>query len=561
MLDHKEFLRRLAEMGLPPSDPVWVAAGTEEVLKAIAEMDAARAAFDYETDGAVVKVLDFAQRATLGWTSKAPRWAMAYKYAAERGETRLLGIDVQVGRTGALTPVAKLETIFISGTNVSNATLHNIEEIHRKDIRVGDLVLVEKAGEIIPAVIGVSPNNARAEDSQVFQMPTICPSCGGPVIKDPGEVATRCLNAECPAQAQRKLEHFASRGAMDIEGLGEKMVALLLEHKLVANIPDIYKLRAHADYLANIDRLGQKSIENLLNGIEGSKTRPLWKLIFGIGIIHVGATTARSLATNFGSMKALAATSEADLKAVPDIGEVVAKSIRLFFENEHNQHVIKELEELGLNLGSETDEAAAAEIRAKAAALQAGPAKAEGRFGGTTWVITGTLGQPREHFEELIRANGGKTSGSVSKKTTYLLRGEEAGSKLTKAQELGVKVLDEAAFTELLEAEWTPPEPPGELQLDLSDAAAKPKAAKPAPAGDGKLSGTTWVITGTLSQPREHFEELIYQHGGKPSGSVSANTTYLLAGEKAGSKLAKAESLGVKVIDEAAFLALLEGEG
>ena len=566
--DHLEFLSGLRAMGLPPSDPVWTADTVEDVLKAITEIDAARGALDYETDGAVVKVLSFAQRAALGLTSKAPRWAMAYKYAAERGETRLLDIDVQVGRTGALTPVAKLETIFISGTNVSNATLHNIEEIHRKDIRIGDLVMVEKAGEIIPAVIGVSPANERGPESVQFEMPTECPSCGGPVVKDPGEVATRCLNAECPAQAQRKLEHFASRGAMDIEGLGEKMVALLLQHKLVATIPDIYRLADHALTLAGIDRLGQRSIENLLAGIEASKTRPLWRLLFGIGIIHVGVSTARSLAIHFGSMKALSVATEAELQAIPDIGEVVAKSIRLFFENEHNLHIIAELAELGLNLGSEAEEVAAAEIRAKAAAIIAGAASAEGRFGGTTWVITGTLSQSREHFEEVIRANGGKTSGSVSKKTSYLLCGTDAGSKLTKAAELGVKVLDEAAFNELLAAEWTAPEltaVPLELDLGLDTPKSPARATKPAgapkpapaPVAGGKFSGTTWVVTGTLSQSREHFEELIWQNGGKTSGSISKLTSYLLCGEKAGSKLAKAEELGVKVLDEAGFTKLL----
>ncbi|MEO5721859.1 MAG: NAD-dependent DNA ligase LigA, partial [Chthoniobacterales bacterium] len=388
--------------------------------------------FAYQTDGAVVKVDRFAQRATLGYTAKSPRWAIAYKYEAERVETRLLDILIQVGRTGVLTPVAALEPVTVSGSRVARATLHNEEEIERKDIRIGDIVVIEKAGEVIPAVVSVR-TELRTGAERVFKMPGKCPECGSAVQKDEGQVAVRCVNAQCPAQLRRRLEHFAGRGAMDIEGLGEMMVGQLVARELLHDVSDIYHLDEAK--LGTLDRVGEKSIRNLLVAIEGSKTRPLWRLIFALGILHVGVTSSRALANQLRSMEALMASTVEELQRIPDVGEVVGQSIHGFFQEPANRKLIARLAEAGLRLAEEGP--------APATADESSP------FSGT-WVITGTLSQAREEIAEEILARGGKVSGSVSKKTRYLLAGEEAGSKLEKAKKLGVKTLSEAEFREML---------------------------------------------------------------------------------------------------------------
>jgi DNA ligase (NAD+) len=404
----------------------------EEILAAIRHIDETRHSLPFETDGAVVKVNSFAQRERAGFTSKAPRWAIAYKYRPEQAETRLRGIVIQVGRTGVLTPVAELDPVFVSGSTVARATLHNEEEIARKDIRIGDLVIVEKAGEVIPAVIGVK-KEARTGDEQIFRMPDHCPVCGGDIVRDPEQVAVRCINAACPAQVRRKLQHFASRGAMDIEGLGEAMVEQLVEHRLAQDVSDLYKL--DNERLAVVPRTGAKSIENLLTGIRESKTRPLWRLIFGLGILHVGATGARNLARHFHTIEPMMNAGEDELQRVPDVGEIMGRSIFAFFRDEHNRALIGRLRDAGLNMG----ESDPREVPAANAPLA-----------GTTWVITGTLSEEREAIAEIIRKHGGKVSSSISKKTTCLLAGEEAGSKLAKAESLGVKVVTEPEFREMI---------------------------------------------------------------------------------------------------------------
>ena len=404
----------------------------EEVLAAIRRIAETRHALPFETDGAVVKVNSFAQRERAGFTSKAPRWAIAFKYAAEQAETRLLDITIQVGRTGVLTPVAEFEPVVVSGSEVARATLHNEEEIARKDIRIGDIVFVQKAGEVIPAVVGVK-TGARTGSERVFHMPDKCPVCGGDIVRDPEQVAVRCINAVCPAQLRRKLQHFASRGAMDIEGLGEVMVEQLVSLDLARDVSDIYKLTA--ERLAIIPRTGAKSIENLLDGIAQSKSRPLWRLIFGLGILHVGVTGARNLAGHFRTIDPLMNAGPDELERIPEVGEIMGQSIAAFFRDDHNRALIQRLRDAGLNMG-EHDPA---------------PAPAAGApLGGTTWVITGTLSQEREIIAEQIRAHGGKVSSSISKKTTYLLAGEEAGSKLAKAESLGVKILSEPEFRALI---------------------------------------------------------------------------------------------------------------
>jgi DNA ligase (NAD+) len=427
---HSELFALLKKLGLPGSERWWLADSVDEILKAIHELDRIRHDFAYQTDGAVVKVDAFAQREVLGYTAKSPRWAIAFKYEAERVETKLLDILVQVGRTGTLTPVAALEPVVVSGSTVARATLHNEEEIARKDIRIGDTVLIEKAGEVIPAVVSVR-TDLRTGTEKKFRMPKKCPECGSAVVKDEGQVAIRCVNSQCPAQVRRRIEHFASRGAMDVEGLGEAMVGQLVQQKLIADVGDIYSLQAGP--LNALERMGEKSVSNLLEGIERSKTRPLWRLLFGFGILHVGVSAARALADHFPDLDAVAQSSVEELQQIPDVGEVVGKSIHQFFREPHNLALIEKLRKAGLKFEAEP----------KSESATPG-------FKNTTWVITGTLSQSRDEIAELIRARGGKVSGSVSKKTSYLLAGEEAGSKLEKAKKLGVRTLNEAEFRKML---------------------------------------------------------------------------------------------------------------
>ena len=427
---HSELFSLLQKLGLPGSEKWWRADSIEEILGAIHELDRIRRDFAYQTDGAVVKVDAFAQRDVLGFTAKSPRWAIAFKYEAERVETRLLDILIQVGRTGTLTPVAALEPVVVSGSTVSRATLHNEEEIARKDIRIGDTVLIEKAGEVIPAVVSVRVD-LRTGAEKKFRMPKQCPECGSAVVKDEGQVAIRCVNSQCPAQVRRRIEHFASRGAMDNEGFGEAVVNQLVQKKLLADVGDIYTLSAPV--LLELERMGEKSVANLLEAIEQSKSRPLWRMLFGLGILHVGVSASRALADHFPNLDAIRESSVEELQQIPDVGEVVGRSIHEFFREPHNLAVMEKLRKAGLK-------------------FEADP-KVEGAapgFKNTTWVITGTLSESRDEIAELIRARGGKVSGSISKKTSYLLAGDDAGSKLEKAKKLGVRILNEADFRQML---------------------------------------------------------------------------------------------------------------
>ena len=419
----------LDKAGLRKADLVWTVNSADEAVAAIRELDEKRRALPYETDGAVIKVDDFGDQRELGATSKAPRWAIAYKYAPEQAETKLVAVDIQVGRTGALTPVARLEPVFLSGSTVSNATLHNFEEIERKDIRVGDRVIIEKAGEIIPAVVSVLKEK-RTGDEHTIHAPTHCPVCNAIATKDAEQVVIRCTNPDCSEQVKRRLEHFVHRGAMDIAGLGSEKVGQFVDAKLICNVADIYDLDEQR--LAGIERLGAKSIDNLIKGIRDSKQQPPWRLIFGLGILHVGASGARSLLDHFGSIDKLAEASIEELTQVQDIGGVVAPSIHAWFRDERNIALLARLRSAGLTFANPQAE------------------QLSDKLAGTTWVITGTLSQGRDEIADLIRAHGGKVSGSVSGKTTYLLAGEEAGSKLDKATKLGVKVLDEAAFRSMI---------------------------------------------------------------------------------------------------------------
>ena len=422
-----DLLRWLKKTGLPVVPKFWEAEDEAEVRKAIAALEKIRHDFAFETDGAVIKLDDFKRRDQAGSTSKAPRWAMAYKYEAERARTRLNSVTVQVGRMGTLTPVAELDPVQIAGSRVARATLHNEEEIARKDIRIGDWVFVEKAGEVIPAVVGVDLK-ARTGKEKKFKMPENCPSCGSKVFRDPELTAVRCINPDCPAQIRRRLEHFGARGAMDIEGLGEAMVDQLVAEGLVEALPDIYALKGNE--VAALERMGERSTANLLAAIEGSKEQPLWRLLFALGIMHVGASVARKLADKFHTLDKIAEASVEELESTEDVGQVVAEEIHSFFRLPHNKKLIESLRKHALNFGEHDKRSA--------------PASQE--LSGETWVITGTLDRPRDEIAELIRRHGGTVSGSVSKKTSYVLAGEEAGGKLDKAKSLGVPVVDEKQF-------------------------------------------------------------------------------------------------------------------
>lgn len=427
------WLAYLKDQGLPTPEWIKHCRSKAELLTAINELDQLRATFAYETDGAVIKVNTLASRTRLGSTAKAPRWAMAYKYAAEQAVTKLNGVTFQVGRTGVITPVAELEPTLLAGSTVARATLHNFDEVKRKDIRIGDQVAIEKAGEVIPAVVRVLTEQ-RTGAEQVIEPPTTCPACNQPLAWE--GLFLRCTNPDCSAQIKRKLQHFAHRGAMDIEGLGEALVDQLVEAKLVRDIADIYTLTE--EQLLTLDRMAEKSARNLLAGIEASKSRDLWRLIFGLGILHVGAGAARQLQNHFTDLDALAAATVEQLLTIDEVGDIVAASIVDYFSKPENRDRLEKLRAHGLNLKA-PDRAPIVDtpLRDK------------------TLVITGTLSQPREHYEEIIRRLGGKVSSSVSKKTHYLLAGTDAGSKLTKAQKLSVPILDEEAFTKLAESTST----------------------------------------------------------------------------------------------------------
>ena len=433
---HEGFHQLIRHWGLPTVEKYWHARGIDAVIDAVRELDARRDAFAYATDGAVIKLDSLALQREAGATAKAPRWAMAYKFAAERAETELLAISIQVGRTGVLTPVAELAPVQLAGTTVARATLHNRDEIARKDIRVGDFVRVEKAGEIIPAVIDVNLDKRRPECVS-YSFPEYCPECRTPVVQYEGEVAVRCPNPACAAQVRRRVRHFASRACVDIEGLGEAMVDTLVDRGWVRAVPDIYRL--DRERLVTLGKSVEKSTDNLLAAVGRSKTAELWRFIHGLGIPHVGASASKDLARRFRSLEALAEATYDDFvgdkktSRIDGIGETMALAILGFFNEPANRALVAELSALGV----------APTVAAQAAAGTA--------LAGKTFVLTGTLPTlTREQAAELIESAGGKVSSSVSKKTHYVVAGEEAGSKLAKAQSLGVPVIDEAGLRTLL---------------------------------------------------------------------------------------------------------------
>lgn len=420
----------IKEFGLPANEYPKVCKSISEVHEVIKEWDELRHTLPYETDGVVIKINQTHLRDQLGSTSKFPRWAIAYKFEAEQATTVINDITLQVGRLGTITPVAELEPVLLAGTTVKRASLHNEDEIHRKDIRIGDTVVVEKAGEIIPQVISVV-NPDRKDRSKEFEFPKTCPACDAQLIKYEGEVAWRCINPECPPQVRIKIEHFAARDALDIEGLGESVVDQLVSEKLIFNYSDLYDLTI--DRIIPLERMAEKSAQNLINGIASSKNQPFEKVLYALGIRFVGKTVAKDLAEAFKTLENLQSATEDELLGVDSIGPRIAESVIEFFSNEINQKILAKLQSAGLQFEIEEKELASNILEGKKI------------------VLTGTLPTlSRNEAKELIEKNGGKTASSVSKNTDYVLAGESAGSKLTKAQDLGVEILDEEQFLSMI---------------------------------------------------------------------------------------------------------------
>ena len=449
-----ELLQWLRKAGFHVNPDVRLCTTAEEVRGFCRECLDRRESLPYEIDGVVVKVNDFARQRAMGFTARAPRWAIAFKFPPEEKTTLLRDITVQVGRTGALTPVAELVPVVVAGSTVARATLHNLDEVHRKDVRVGDTVIVRKAGDVIPEVLG-PVLSLRSPEARIWEMPSVCPSCGSPVVRDPGEVAFRCISIDCPAQALERLLHWASRGALDIDGMGEEIVSRLVESGRVADVADYYSLSE--EELASLDmgrvkadgepvRLGRTVAKKLVAAIEASKGRSFARVLFGLGIRHVGKTTAEAIAAAYPSMDALASAGEDELAGIYGVGPKVAHGMWLFFRTPDNTSVIERLRAAGVTMA---DEAVAVGEEVPQV------------LAGLTFVLTGTLtrsGMTRDEAGARLKAMGAKVSGSVSKKTSFVVAGENAGSKYDKAVALGVPVLDEAQLLNLLETGEVPRE-------------------------------------------------------------------------------------------------------
>ncbi len=428
-LTHDETLCRLAELGFRVLSHRALAKTGEEIVAHIEKLGALRDELPFDIDGVVIKIDALADRVTLGEGTNTPKWAVAYKFPPERKETKLLDITVAVGRTGVLTPTAVLSPVRLAGTTVSRATLHNEDFIREKDIRIGDVVTLQKAGDIIPEVVAAHPE-LRGGGERVFTMPDRCPSCGEPVTREADEAAVRCTNAACPAQLSRGLEHFASKDAMNIEGLGPQLIEALLAADLVHDAADLYRLSA--EKIAALDRMGEKSADNLIAAIERSKSAGLERLVYALGIRNVGEVAATALAARYQTLSALFSATREELLAIPDFGEITADAVLDFFGHPQNRALAARLEEAGL-------------------LTQAVAAPTGDKLAGLTFVLTGTLdGMTRDEASAAIRAAGGKVSGSVSAKTSFVVAGEEAGSKLTKAQSLGVKVIGKEDLLRML---------------------------------------------------------------------------------------------------------------
>ncbi|HYI92790.1 MAG TPA: NAD-dependent DNA ligase LigA [Bryobacteraceae bacterium] len=424
---HWETLEKLSDLGFKVNSTRAVCGGLDELMAFCRKWEEGRDTLPYEIDGVVAKVDSRRQQESLGYTSKAPRWAIAFKYPARQAETQVEGIEVQVGRTGALTPVAHLKPVAVSGVMVSRATLHNEDEVERLGVQIGDTIVIERSGDVIPKVIRVK---VEGENRRPFRMPKSCPVCSGDIVREPGEAASRCINTNCPARLRESVLHFAARSVMNIDGMGESLVNQLVENKIVRSVADLYELTA--EKLMELERMGRKSADRVIQNIDASRKQPLPRVLNGLGIPFVGERTATILADTFGHLDTIRDADMETLQAAQEVGPKVAHSIRRFFDESHNRELVERLRAAGLQFEH---------VKRKTA----------GTLAGKTFVLTGTLPEwSREEAKERIELAGGKVSGSVSKKTSYVVAGEDAGSKLDKARELGVKILDEAGLRELL---------------------------------------------------------------------------------------------------------------
>ena len=430
---HSDSLEYLKKLGFSVSENYKICKSIDEVIEFIEYWTENRGSLKFDIDGMVVKVNNIEQRNEMGFTAKSPRWAIAYKFPAERKKSKILDIEVEVGRTGTITPTAILEPVRLAGTSVSRATLHNEDFIREKDIKLFDHVIVQKAGDIIPQIVEVVKED-RTGDEKDFVMPSVCPECGEPTVRLEGEAAVKCINISCPAQIRRGMIHFVSREAMDIDGMGESIITLFLKEGLIKDVSDIYYLKK--EQIVPLERMGEKSADNLIKAIEKSKSNDLWRLINGLGIRFVGVKGAKILASNFSSLDEIMNADVERLQQLEEFGSIMSESVVKFFKEEQNLAVIQKLKEAGVN-------------------TEAGEDKSEGipqLFEGMKIVLTGTLPTlKRNQAKEIIELRGGKATSSVSKSTTFVLAGEEAGSKLTKANDLGIKVIDEDMFLKLSE--------------------------------------------------------------------------------------------------------------
>ncbi|MDQ3022075.1 MAG: NAD-dependent DNA ligase LigA [Bacteroidota bacterium] len=433
---HLESIQLLEELRFPVNKYYKKAADIEEVKQFCDKIEKIRDELPYEIDGVVVKVNSIEEQEILGSVSRSPRWAIAYKFKAKEGETKLKNIFCQVGRIGTITPVADLQPVFLAGSTISRATLHNFDEIKRKDIRIGDYVKIEKGGDVIPKVTAVMKER-RSKDSKPYQIPERCPVCETKLEKPEEEVYYYCPNYNCPAQVQGRIEHFVHRNAMEIEGLGESIIDIFLKKGFLKNYADIYDLKNYKDELKGIERFGAKSVDNILSAVEESKNKPFDKVLFALGVRHIGERTAKILSNHFGSIENLAMASEEEILNVHEIGPKIAESVSKFFKDKKNIELINKLKQAGLKFESEKKK---------------NPGKINTRVNGKIFVITGTLDNyKRDDVQKIIEDFGGRVSTSVSKKTDFVLAGAEAGSKLDKAKDLGVKVIDENDFKTMIE--------------------------------------------------------------------------------------------------------------
>ena len=427
-----ENLQMLKKLGFNVNPEFKLCKNIDEVMEVCSKLEEKRNILEYEVDGAVIKVNSLRQQNILGNIAKSPRWAVAFKFKAKQAFTRLHKITWQVGRIGTVTPVAELEPVFLAGSTISRATLHNLDEIRRKDIREGDKVVIEKGGDVIPKIVSVVAEE-RPVNSKPVRAPGNCPVCNSPLFKPPEEVAYYCENTECPAQIKGRLEHFSARGAMDIEGLGSALINLFVEMGFLRTYADIYDLKNKRKELIAIERLGEKSVDNLLNSIEKSKQQPFPKVLFAIGIRYVGSGAAKKIAEHFSSIDELMDADSEKLEKIPEIGPSISGSVVKFFSERHNRKIIERLKKHGLNFSSVKK------------------VKRNTFFTGKTFVLTGTLSNySREEASDKITLFGGKVTSSVSKNTDYLLAGENAGSKMAKAEKLGISIMNENEFIKQL---------------------------------------------------------------------------------------------------------------